>query len=474
MEELIARFEMLPPGCRVLCAVSGGADSVYLLYRLALLRRTLDFQLVAAHFNHRLRGAESDRDEAFVASFLSACCGPARRRGADGAWEEMPGVPLVVGSGDVAELARRSGRGVEDAARRARYDFLFRTARELGCDRVATAHTQDDNIETMLLHLLRGSGLRGLTGIAPVRGMLIRPMLTTTRREVEDYLRAHGLPHVEDSSNGDMAYTRNRLRHQVLPLLEELQPGARGNLVRAMELLGRDEALLEEQAARLLESAREERDGVSVDARALAGGPEALSCRAVRQLLGRLGGGEDCSAAHLTAVTALCRGEAPSARISLPGGVTARRVYGRLELTRRPAPPPLGEGTLPLPGQVCLGGVRITARREERARAHWDGWSFCLAADGGAEGEITVRPRRPGDRLALPGRPAKTLKKLMIEEKIPRHLRESLPVLEWGGRLAAVAGLGPDAAFLPREGGACWHITCRPEAGGERLWEEET
>ena len=470
MEELIARHGMLPPGCRVLCAVSGGADSIYLLYRLALLRPVLGFELTAAHFNHRLRGEESDRDEAFVSSFLTACCGPVHRRLPDGSAQELPAVPLVVGSGDVAELARQSGRGVEDAARQMRYAFLYRTARQLGCDRIATAHTQDDNIETMLLHLFRGSGLRGLTGIAPVRGALIRPMLTTTRAQVEEYLHVHGLPHVEDSSNQDLAYTRNRLRRQVLPLLEELQPGLRGNLVRAMDLLAQDEAFLEEQVRPLVEGARAEEGGLSVDARELGRLPDPLACRAVRQLLWRVEEGEtDCSSAHLRAVAALCRSEDPSACIHLPRGLAARRVYDRLVLTRRPAPAPLEEAVLPLPGQITAGWFQITAVREDYSAPAGDGWTFWLALDGGAEQELLVRRRRTGDRLKLPERPAKSVKKLMIEEKIPRHLRESLPVLEWGGRLAAVAGLGADGAFQPAAGQAAWRITCRPWEAGEEI-----
>ena len=212
LNALIETYGMIPPGSTVLCACSGGADSVYLLHRLYLLRERMGFRLAAAHYNHQLRGEESRRDEAFVRRFVAQWCGPAQVDG-----HELPGVPLYVGRGDVAAQAGELGRGLEETAREMRYAFLRETAAELGGALIATAHTADDNGETILLHLLRGSGLRGLTGIRPVGEGLIRPMLTTTRAQVEEYLCLYGLPHVEDSSNRDESFSRNRLRWQVVP-----------------------------------------------------------------------------------------------------------------------------------------------------------------------------------------------------------------------------------------------------------------
>lgn len=158
-------ISLLPPGGGVLCAVSGGADSVYLLCRLCELRESLGLRVWAAHYNHCLRGAESDRDEAFVRDL---CAGL--------------GVEAYSGRGDVAAFARENGLGTEDAARRLRYAFLEQTADALGADAIATAHTADDNAETMLLNLARGAGLRGLCGIPPRRGRVIRPILGVTAR----------------------------------------------------------------------------------------------------------------------------------------------------------------------------------------------------------------------------------------------------------------------------------------------------
>ena len=453
MERLIREKDMIPPGTTVLCALSGGADSVCLLHSLYLLRSKLGFRLAAAHFNHNLRGEESRRDEIFVRQFIDLCCGPQRLP--DGT--RLPAVPLFVGSGDVLLEAERRGTGLEETARDMRYAFLRQTAAELGTARIATAHTADDNAETVLLHLARGSGLRGLTGIPPVRDDLIRPLLTTTRREVETYLYQNVLPHMEDSSNRDLTFSRNRIRHQVVPVLEDLYPGFAGRMADCAALLRADDELLESQAEELARAARPHGEGIAIPAEVLISAPTPLSSRAVRQLAAALTDDRNWGSAHLEAVLALCRSGDPSARLDLPHGLTARREYDLLVL--EPAAPPERppeDTPLPLPGRAEFGPWQVVCTAQTYAVQPQGPWEFWL--DREKLPDITLRVRRTGDRLMLSGRPRKTIKKWWVEEKIPAHLRPTLPLLVREAQIAAAAGLGPEADLCPNPGAPAWHI----------------
>ena len=219
LERFIREKALLTAGDTVTCAVSGGADSMALLWGLYLLKDKLSLDVRAAHFNHRLRGEESDADAAFVREFC-------------GRFE----IPLSVGSGEV----KPGSKGLEAAARDARYAFL-----ETLPGKIATAHTADDNAETLLMHLVRGTGLKGLGGIAEARGRIIRPMLTVTRQEVLAFLEEYHIPHREDSSNETDDFLRNRLRHHVMPLLKAENPRLSQNLSAMAQRLRQDEAALQ-------------------------------------------------------------------------------------------------------------------------------------------------------------------------------------------------------------------------------------
>jgi len=227
--EFIDRHNMLPPGTKVLAALSGGKDSVYLLRRLLDLAPERDLTVQAAHLNHQLRGAESDRDEQFVRDLCAS-------------WN----VPVHIGTADVPAYAAEHGMGVEEAARALRYAFLESVRQDASCDVIATAHQAEDQTETMLLNLAGGAGARGLAGIPPVRGHIIRPILNISQEEILRDLSARGIAYVEDSSNRDDRFSRNRLRHQALPALASVNPRFAVHAAAAAEtLLEDDEPVLD-------------------------------------------------------------------------------------------------------------------------------------------------------------------------------------------------------------------------------------
>lgn len=439
------RHDLLPRGCRVLCALSGGVDSMALLTLLLELRDPLELEVCAAHFDHQLRGAASQSDGDFVED-----------------WCASHAIPLRRGRGDVAGAARRLHQGLEETGRQLRYAFLEESAQALSAQVIATAHHAGDNAETVLLHLLRGTGLDGLCGIPPKRGRLIRPLLPLTREELEAYLTARGIPHVEDASNADPRYARNRLRAQVLPVLQALNPGFLPRLTANLEYLQAERDYLGAQAAALCRKARREGDAIVLPAQTLALAPRPLALRALRQLFRDLGQYQ-LSAVHLEAVLALTAPETkPAAARSLPGTIQARRRYGDLVLTRDPPPAPLPPLTIPGPGRWHFGPWVLELR--EQREDDGEGWRF-----GPLDFPLTLRSRAPGDRLTLPGRHSKALKKWYIDEKIPRSLRDSLPVLTDRQGILAAAGLGPHAPRLSPEGDFFLTLTNKEERTEHQL-----
>ena len=394
----VRRHSLIAPGDSVTVAISGGADSVALLFALYLLKDTLDIRLSAAHFNHHLRGPESDRDEDFVREF----CG-------------RYDIPLTVGHGQIVP----GKKGLEAAARDARYAFL----RSLP-GKIATAHTADDNAETVLMHLVRGTGLKGLGGIAPRNGAVIRPLLTCTRQDVEDFCAEWCLSYITDSSNEGDAFLRNRLRHHVLPLLKQENPQLAEN-VSAMALrLRRDESCLSDLAS-------QEKMGVA----RLREMHPALRSRALEAFLKRSGVREP-EASHIAQAEALIFTDKPSAFARFPGGVTIARNYGTLEVRQEAAE--LLPMALAVPGSVVWGDYRITASPEGEGIPLYP------------VGPITVRSRQTGDTIRLSGG-TKSLKKLFIDRKIPAARRSRIPILCDETGILAVYGIGIDQGRVRKE-----------------------
>ena len=416
--------DLLPREGLVLCAVSGGADSVYLLARL----QERGYRVAAAHYNHGLRGAESDRDEAFVRDLCRE-------------W----GAPFYAEKGDVAALAAREHMGVEQAARQARYDFLERTADALDAAVIATAHTADDNAETVLLHLARGTGLKGLGGIPPRRGRIVRPMLDVTRAQVEGYLRAHGIPWMEDSTNGSDDYARNRVRHGAVPVLETVNPAFARAVGRMTAQVRQDGALLTDLARRFL---AENADGLSVDAAALAEQPWPVASRAVRLMAGR-----ELAEGHVRAILAAARdggaADVPGMRIARSGD---RLYFGLPDRT------PLPDRALDLPGRTDLPEAGLAAVSEKlsvQPQVVNKSYNIFFFQYENICGSISVTGRWPGDRFRPAGRGCtKTLKQLFMERGVPAWERDSLPVLRDEAGILAVYGIGAAERACVRPGAA--------------------
>ena len=394
---------LLSPGDKVIAAVSGGADSVAMLFALYLLRDELGITLEAAHFNHHLRGAESDRDEAFVTDFCGRYC-----------------IPLHLGSGRIVS----GKKGLEAAARDARYAFL----RSLP-GKVATAHTADDNAETVLMRLIRGTGLKGLGAIAPVSGNVIRPMLTVTRDDVEAFLEEYALPHVEDSSNAEDDFLRNRIRHGILPLMRAENPRIGENLSAMALLLRQDEACLQAMIP------EEQMPDVS----RLKAMEPALRRRTLERFL-KAQGVREPEQIHILQAEQLLYHWSPSASMQFPGGVTIGRQYDRL--VRLECAPELPETRLSVPGEICIGGKRFVSEYATDLEERPDSVLVCPV------GVLIVRSRRSGDTMRLPGG-TRSLKKMYIDRKIPASQRAAVPVLADDRGVLAVFGIGTDIRFHP-------------------------
>ena len=401
----VRRYDMIAPGDTVICAVSGGADSVALLFALYLLKEKLGIILEAAHFNHHLRGEESDRDEAFV----KVLC-------------DRYDVPLHIGAAHVVP----GEKGLEAAARDARYGY-FKTL----SGKIATAHTADDNAETVLMHLVRGTGLKGLGGITPIHGNIIRPMLGITRQDVEDFLEEWCLCHITDSSNDSDVFLRNRIRHHVVPLLKQENPKLAENLSAMALSLREDEKVLSSLVS----------SDTLPTVETLKTMAPALRNRELEAFLKRSGVKEP-EQSHLQLAEKLVFSEKPSARAAFPGGITIARNYDTLEVLRTTEA--LEETVLPCPGEVEIPGYRVVCTLA--AKVENTETVFTVFP----QGPMVLRCRQSGDTIRLSGG-TKQLKKLFIDKKIPAAQRLQIGVLCDEKGVLGVCGIGANLDRIAQE-----------------------
>ena len=428
LREQVQWEPLLKPGGTVLCAVSGGLDSMCLLDLLIFWQKKNKGQVVAAHFNHQLRGEEADRDEAFVKEYC-------RKRK----------IPFAAGRGNVWAYAAREGLSIEEAGRILRYEVLQTESERLGGVPICTAHHADDNAETMLLNLVRGAGIRGLTGIPRRQGNLRRPLLDFTRAELEEYAFAYEIPHVEDATNKDPdAASRNMVRLLVMPLLRELNPRAAENMCRAAAILTRENAFLEEIAAGYAAHAEPEPEGLRISRQVLTEAPPGMAERVVLRLLESVcGSRRDVGSVDAEAVLALARGREAKWELHLAHSLLVRGEGGEIAIVRMTPPPKpvlaaLGREAVFGDWRVCL------------SKKPGEGASYPLVLPRGLS--LTVTAWKRTDRMTLPdSRGERSLKRLFNDAGVRPWRRDTMPVLRIGGAPAAAPGVGVDQAFAPDE-----------------------
>lgn len=447
----IARFigenRLLSSGDRVIVALSGGADSVALLDILANLPG-YHLNLIPAHLNHLLRGVDSDGDEEFV-----------RRLSAN--YGLKPEIVRV----DVAAYASGRGISLEEAGREARYAFFRELASRIGASRVALAHHRDDQAETVLLRLLRGSAGSGLAAMRPGGDdeLFVRPLLEISRREIEAYLQKRGIGWREDSSNLDTRFLRNRVRHELIPLLRGYNPRITESLCQTAAALAGDEEVLEAVTAEVFSRCVTADGGIcTVDLGLLDEEMRALRPRIYRLAIAAAKGDlRRISFRHLTAVERLATGGPPNGRVELPGGLRVAREYGRLLFLVAGGEEPgvagfslfvEGPGRYPLPGGVSLQVEEFTSLPKDWSEVGRD----TLWIDPGAVPlPWEVRSFRRGDRFRPVGMTGeKKLKDLFIDRKIPLARRRLIPLFLSRGEIFWVGGVQPAACVvMPPHGG---------------------
>jgi tRNA(Ile)-lysidine synthase len=451
VKKTIEEYQMIQAGERVLVAVSGGPDSVALLAILHKLAPELGFSLVAAHLNHGLR-PEADEEEHLVRELSLSM-----------------GLPLESARADILELTRSPGKSVEDMARRIRYSFLAEAASRVHADRIALGHHLHDQAETLLMNLLRGSGPEGLKGMQPVRERrYIRPLLYRSSSEIRAFLASAGLSFALDRSNEDPKYLRNRIRHELLPLLDrQYKRGIAMILARTAEVTGREDDFMQDQVRLVLAdwNISESTLSVCLEIAKLQALHEALARRIVKTLLEWFSPeAKGVFHSHIQAVLDLAFMGKPSGRLHLPFAVEAKRDYGRLILQLRekngwgvnycypvavPGRVHVPEGKLVLefsvidakyPEVIALmrekgGTVRAGTGEVQKAGQVWLDYERLTFP-------LTIRNLQPGDRMQPLGMTGtKKMKAIFIDKKVSRDDRRRIPLLTDAGGILWIAGL---------------------------------
>lgn len=438
--QFIIDHQLFATGDLVLVAVSGGPDSIALLHILHSLREPLGISLRGVHLDHMFRGAESLRDAQYVLQFCANL-----------------GVPCTAESIDVSDYAKKHQLSKQVAAREVRYQYLNSVAQKYQAQKIALGHHADDQAETVLLNLLRGTGIGGLAGIAPLRdNRYVRPLLSVRRKEIEQYCHSQGLSYCIDSSNRKTEYLRNRIRLELLPYLEKhYNPEIIPSLGRLAELSREENQYIEEEAAKTFEKLVDIIDGNGLELPLLKFNdqPLALRRRLVRLAWQRLTGSQrDLSYRHVQDVLNQCNKQGVGL-VELPMGLRCKIAYGKIiftanEQAKTTKPLPDLCYPLPVPGGLTVSelGISIKTKLYKRSQLKTDARD--LAANEAVfdwskvSDQLYVRTRRPGDKFAPQGAGGTVkLKKFFIDQKVPREKRDQIPLICCGNEIIWVTGL---------------------------------
>lgn len=436
----LERTAILPPDSTVVVAVSGGQDSCTLLHLLDSLRKEMDLTLHCAHFNHGFR-READDEAVFVRDLAGSL-----------------GVPFHLEMRDVPGRAHRSHLSSQEAARKARHNFLERIATQVGADFIALGHTQDDRVETVLMNILRGTGPDGLQGLAPASGMRIRPLLEVSRQETADYCRRHHIDFCEDASNQNLSYTRNRLRLDLLShLTATYNPNITQTLLRLSELVGEENRYMEAQAQTAYECAltNTDADCVVLSNNSLRALPMALRRRvvrmAVRNARGDLNNIDFQTIERVTNALDEARETQDRFQFDLQAGnnygMTIRMTAETMSIYRRA--PELSNCPihvpLPVPGEQIIspwGLVVITSLSTQEDEKAQSNSVLCATLDADAVRlPMVVRSRQPGDRIQPLGMMgSRKVQDILVDRKVPAHTRDKVPIIADSEGILWVAG----------------------------------
>ena len=424
----------LAPNESILVAFSGGADSTTLLHILSGYSRASGAKIYVAHINHGIRGAEADRDESFCRQFADSL-----------------GLEIFVLRANVPEIAKESKESVETAARRVRYEFFEKIMLEHNIPILATAHNANDNLETLIFNIARGSGLGGMCGIPDSRptaaGTVIRPMLRMKKSDIIKYCEDNRLSFVTDSTNTDTDYTRNMIRAEIIPVMQRINSGAIKNASRMCATLKEDSLCLESMAGWFID---ELRDGYAIETEKICGSPASIVNRALIRLYDELSGGKTLEQTHLCALRDLAARGMPHSSVSLPSGFEGVIENGKLCLRKKEKAEAVDFYEITLcEGRNTLSQTNseIFIGNSQNAKNIYKKETLLYIDSAKIDGELYARPRMAGDRIKVNGM-SKSVKKLMCDKKIPVDIRDRLPMICDASGIVAIPFLAVcDRAF---------------------------